>query len=63
MSGVHRRKLVIDDSHNLIVLFLKVDNIAAQLESAEVVRFLQPFTKEHKNKVPIFPKRNGNVIS
>lgn len=45
MSGVHRRKFVIDDSNNLIVLFLKVDNIAAQLESAEVVRFFAAIYK------------------
>lgn len=62
MSGVHRRKFVIDEN-SLVKLFSKVDKITAQLEGNEVVRFLQSFTKEHKNKVLIFPKRNGNVIS
>lgn len=56
MSGVHRRKFVIDDSNNLVVLFLKVDNIVAQLEGTEVVRFCSHLQRSIKIKYPFFPR-------
>lgn len=55
MSGVHRRKFIIDDN-NLVALFLKVDEIAAQQEGAEDVRFCSHLQRNIKIKYLFFPR-------
>jgi hypothetical protein len=55
MSGVHRRKFIIDDN-DLVALFLKVDEIAAQLEGAEVGRVCSHLQRNIKIKYLLFPR-------